>query len=179
MCLQHIFISLDLFLTTLQSSLIWTFWAHEADQLSGVLPDPVFYIFFSCASWIRVPRRGVGLGWRVLGAGKLRDWMVTLHSALGFDQQGNASKMLMILAHWCFCCQWVIQRAWRSGLLLNISDNYLSKDLSWCTFSEKGANNLAFETLFQLGDTKWCVDLLVTVCSVTFPVTDWSADVTL
>ena len=26
---------------------------------------------------------------------------------------------------------------------------------------EKGANNLAFETLFQLGDTKRCVDLLV------------------
>ena len=58
MYLQHIFISLDLFLTTLQSSLIWTFWAHEADQLSGVLPDPVFYIFFSCGSCLAATKCG-------------------------------------------------------------------------------------------------------------------------
>ena len=37
-----------------------------------------------------------------------------------------------------------------------------TKDLCWHAFTkEKGVNNLAFETLFQLGDTKQCVDLLV------------------
>ena len=98
------------------------------------------------------------------GAGS---WMmVTLHSAPGFNWQGSASKMLTILACWCFCCQQVIQRAWRSWLLLKVSDNYLSKDISWGTFSEQKGANLAFETLFQLGNTKWCVDLLVkTLCA--------------
>ena len=48
MYLQHISIALNLFLTIPQSSLIWTFWPRGANQLSGVLPDPVFYILLAC-----------------------------------------------------------------------------------------------------------------------------------
>jgi len=96
--------------------------------------------------------------WKAIGDKALAVWRFDLAREC-FEKSGDLSALMLLL----------LSIGDRDGLkkLANDAGQWELPPLCWpinlaeVTSVERGQNNLAFATLFQLGDTKPCVDLLV------------------
>lgn len=95
--------------------------------------------------------------WKAIGDKALAVWRFDLAREC-FEKSGDLSALMLLL----------LSIGDRNGLKKLANDaggrtlSFVSRTNSTDTIPvEKGQNNLAFATLFQLGDTKSCVDLLV------------------